>query len=181
MKLFIMGMPGVGKSTILQNVVAQLKEKGYRVGGIACPEIREEGNRIGFEIIDLMSGRRGVLSHVSLPSGPYVGKYHVNLRDLTQVGVVALDNAVSEADIIVIDEIGPMELLGRDFQEAAMRVVESPKPVLGIIHWRIKHPIIDGIKSRSDVKIYEITPQNRGDIQAKIMEEVLNTLGKKSS
>lgn len=178
MKLFITGMPGVGKSTIVQNIVSLLKERGYWVGGVSCPEVREDENRVGFEIIDLLSNRRGVLSHVRLSSGPSVGKYHVNLNDLSKVGVTALNNAVSESDVVVIDEIGPMELQGKDFQEAVMRAVESQKPVLGIVHWRIKHPLIERIKGRSDVKIYEVTPQNREAIQAKILEETLNALEK---
>ena len=178
MKLFITGMPGVGKSTIVQNVVSLIRERGYRVGGVSCPEIREGENRVGFDIIDLLSGRRGVLSHVRLSSGPYVGKYHVNLSDLSEVGVTALNNAVSESDIVVIDEVGPMELQGKDFQEAVIRAMESQKPVLGIVHWRIKYPLIERIKGRSDVKIYEVTPQNRDETQAKILEQALKALEK---
>ncbi len=176
MKLFITGMPRVGKSTLIQSVSSVLKERGYRVGGVSCPEIREDENRVGFEIIDLLSSRRGVLAHVGFTSGPQIGKYRVNLRDLSEVGVAALDSAVSEADIVVIDEVGPMELQGKDFQEAVMRAMESPRPVLGIVHWRARHQLIERIKGGSDVKIYEVTPQNRETLKTQILEEVLSTL-----
>lgn len=180
MKFFLVGSPGIGKSTILQNAVSQLKVRGYKVGGISSPEIREDGSRVGFEIVDLLSGKRGTLSRIGWASGPSIGKYRVNLADLSQIGVTALNDAIKEADLIVVDEIGPMELQGKDFQEAIIKAVGSSKPMLGIIHWRIKHPLVEKIKGRSDVKIYEITHESREAVQAKVMEEILNVLRKKS-
>jgi len=76
--------------------------------------------------------------------------------------------------------IEALELRGKDFQEVVIRVVESSKLVLGIIHWRIRHPVMDRIKGRSDVRIYEVTPQNREMVQTKIMKEMSNALRKKS-
>lgn len=90
-----------------------------------------------FELVDPLSDRRGILSHIGRLWGPSVGKYRVNLESISQVGVIALDNAVEEADIIVINEIGPMGLQGKDFQ-ALIKAVEFSKLIHGIIHWRIK-------------------------------------------
>ena len=75
--LLLTGKPGVGKTTVLMKAVSALKEKGYRVGGIISREVREDKTRVGFEILDLSSGRRGWLARVNKEHGPQVGKYSV--------------------------------------------------------------------------------------------------------
>jgi len=169
-------MPGVGKTTVVQKVIAILKDKGLKVGGISCPEIRVNNIRVGFEIIDLLTGNRGVLSHIDQDSGPRVGKYRVNLQGLSNIGVDGLNNAIRDADYIVIDEVGPMELQGEDFQEAVKNIVEGTKPVLGIIHWKMNHRLIDNIRSRGDVKLVEVTVKNRDIIPSVIAEKILETI-----
>ena len=169
-------MPGVGKTTVVQKVIAILKEKGLKVGGIYCPEIRVNNIRVGFEIIDLFTGNRGTLSHIDQDDGPRVGKYRVNIQDLSNIGVKSLNKAIRAADYIVIDEIGPMELQGEDFQEAVKNIVEGTKPVLGIIHWKMNHRLIDRIRARRDVKIVEVTLKNRETIPRIIAEEILKTI-----
>ncbi len=144
------------------------------MGGIICPEIREENNRVGFSVVDLRGGRRGTLAHIGLDSGPRIGKYRINLRDLSEVGVTAIRGALAESDLVVIDEVGPMELQGSDFREAVEEALASPKPVLGVVHWRASHPLVNRI--RSEAEVYEVTAQNRERIQAEILEKLLEAL-----
>jgi hypothetical protein len=44
------GRPGSGKSTVIGRTVELLRERGVRVGGVVCPEVREGGGRVGFWI-----------------------------------------------------------------------------------------------------------------------------------
>jgi nucleoside-triphosphatase len=92
--LLLTGNPGVGKTTVLMKTVSALKEKGYCVGGMLSREAREGGMRVGFEILDLSSGRRGWLAHVKHKAGPQVGKYRVNIKDLDSIGAQAVTYAV---------------------------------------------------------------------------------------
>jgi nucleoside-triphosphatase len=176
LKIFVTGISGVGKTTVVHKVIAILKEKGLKPGGIYCPEIRVNKVRVGFEIIDLLTGNRGILSHINQDTGPRVGKYRINLRDLSNLGVKGINQAIREADYIVIDEIGPMELQGKDFQVAVLNAIEGAKPVLGIIHWKMNHQVIDRIKAREDVKIIEVTMKNRETIPRIIAEEIIETI-----
>ena len=124
------------------------------------------------KLIDVLTGNRGILAHVLQRSGPRIGKYRINIENLSRIGVLAIKNAVEEADYIVIDEVGPMELQGRDFQLAIMKALENSKPVLGILHWKMRHPIIKSIKAMKGVKIYEVTRENRDKIHEVLIKEI---------
>ena len=174
--LLLTGDPGVGKTTVLMKAVSVLKEKGYCVGGMISREAHEEGTRVGFEILDLNSGRRGCLAHVNQKAGPQVGKYRVNMEDLDFIGAKAIADAVEKCGIIAIDEIGPMELFSEKFKEAARKALESPKPVLAVVHWKVTDKLVNEAKSREDSETFTVTQENRDKLPETIVQKALNFL-----
>ena len=171
--LLLTGSPGVGKTTVLLKAVEALKSRGYSVGGMVSREVRSCGTRVGFEILDLSSGRRGWLAHVNQPSGPQVGKYRVNLEDLDNIGAVAIVDASENLDVVVVDEIGPMELFSEKFKEAVKRAVEGEKLVVGIVHWKARDKLIEEVKNREDAEVIVVTFENR----AKLHEIIIKKAG----
>ncbi len=160
--LLITGIPGVGKTTFLLNVVEALKAEGYSVGGMISREVRSCGARVGFEILDLAdNSKRGWLAHVNQKTGPQVGKYRVNLEELDSIGVEAILKAVEECDVIAIDEIGPMELFSENFRRAVLEAFESGKLVLAVAHWKARDKLIEKAKAREDAEIFAVTFGNR--------------------
>jgi len=176
--LFLTGQPGVGKTSVLLHVVDALKAKGYVVKGMISREVREQGTRVGFEIIDFHTGQKGWLAHIRQPSGPQVGKYRVNLDDLRNIGVNSILDAIKTADIIVVDEIGPMELFSQAFKDAILQAADNTKPLLGTIHFRAQNPLINAIKARNDIEILEVTYENRQNIHNLIITRILKILQK---
>ena len=169
---FLTGRPGVGKTTVLLRIVERLKKQGFKVGGLVSREVREDGSRVGFKVIDLEDGREGWLAHIRQPVGPRIGKYRVCMRDLESIGVKAILKAVREADVVVIDEVGPMELFSQSFKRAVSEALESDKIVLGTIHYRIKTSFISKIKERQDVVIFEVTRENREGLPEIIIQKI---------
>ena len=169
--LLLTGSPGVGKTTVLLTVVEALKAKGYSVGGMLSREIRSCGARVGFEILDLGSGRHGWLAHVDQKSGPQVGKYRVNLEDLNGIGAEAIVRAVENFDVVAIDEIGPMELFSEKFKEAVKRAVKSGKPVVGVVHWKAQDKLIDEVKARDDTEVIVVSVENRAKLHKIVLEK----------
>ncbi len=158
--LLLTGAPGVGKTTVLEKTVGILKAQGISVGGMISREVREGSNRVGFEIVDLTNGARGWLAHVN-GKGPSVGKYHVNLQDLEGIGVKAIVDAIERCQVIVIDEIGPMELYSQKFKQFVAQALQSQKPVLAVVHAKVRDPLITQAKKRTDAKIFVVTVANR--------------------
>ncbi|MCP8309977.1 MAG: NTPase [Candidatus Methylarchaceae archaeon HK02M1] len=170
----ITGNPGVGKTTVLMKAVYIIRTHGYAIGGMLSREVRIKGERTGFELVDVASGRKGVLASIKLKTGPKLGRYRVNLIDLAEIGVKGLLNAIDFCDVIVCDEIGPMELFSPDFRRAVKVVVESGKPILGIVHKRLNDPLIQELKSRSFVEVIEVTEDNRVKLPKILAERILS-------
>ncbi|MFW6111299.1 MAG: NTPase, partial [Thermoproteota archaeon] len=173
---FITGKPGTGKTTILTKIIKTLRDRGYQIGGMVSREAREGGRRVGFKVRDLTRGREGWLAHVKYDQGPRVGKYRVNLKDLEEVGVEAIGDAVEQKKVIAIDEIGPMELYSNRFKEEVRRAMNSGKPLIGTIHWRARDELIEEIKVRKDSEITEVTYENRDKLSGVLVDRVVKFL-----
>ena len=153
----------MGKSTIASKIADTARRLGCRVGGISAPEVRGPGGkREGFLIVDVSTGARGWLARRGLPGTPRVGSYKVIVEDVLRVGVPALERALREADLILVDEIGPMELAVDELRRAIMRVLESEKPVVGVVHRALyrRDPEVYKLAAARG-PIVEVTPWNR--------------------
>lgn len=162
--LLLTGRPGTGKTALIKEVLARTQLTG---GGFYTEEIRVGEIRQGFRIITL-DGQEAVLAQVRIGGAHRVGKYGVDTDRLNRVGVSALRRAVQEADLIVIDEIGKMELLSAQFREAVTQIMSGSKKVLGTIMLN-PHPFADEIKSRPEVETITVTRDNRPEVMARIL------------
>ena len=166
--ILLTGSPGCGKTTLIRRVLAQIQAKA---GGFYTQEIRQDGRRRGFELITL-EGKRGILAHVEIRSHQHIGKYGVDLTTMKDIAVPAILDAAVEGNVVVIDEIGPMEMLSGSFRQAVMQVLDSDSTVLGTIVRR-STPFGDQIKSRAGVTIIEVRPGNRDSLAEAIIEMLI--------
>ncbi|MEM3891315.1 MAG: NTPase [Nitrososphaerales archaeon] len=173
------GEPGSGKTTTIMKIVNTVRAKGYSIGGVVSLEKRVKGIRMGFDIVDLLSGNRVILASVEQKMGPRVGKYRVNLKGLSDLAAKALIEAAQRCDLIVCDEIGPMEMASPEFRKAVKEAVSSGKPIIGVIHKHLRDPLADELRASEDVEVVEIDLYNSDEIVSKISEVVLNLLGEK--
>lgn len=143
------------------------------MGGMVSGEIREDGTRRGFMLEDIVTHTFGILAHITIHDGPRVGKYGVNLTDISRIGVTAIAGALSTADVIIVDEIGPMELCSAPFVVAVENVLGSSKAVIGTIHEHTFHSLVRSIKADPKNEILEVTPQSRDQIPFLVDERLM--------
>ncbi len=140
-RVAITGSPGTGKSTVCRNVLKQL---ACTYGGMTSADIRDKGER--------------------------VGSYLVNLSDLNNIGVAAIKNAMS-TDLIVIDEIAPMEFKSPEFIRAVEEALDSDKNMLVVLHRKSSHPVAERI--RREFEVYTVTLENRASLVSEIAEKII--------
>lgn len=167
--ILITGNPGVGKTTLIHRLISKLN---VPAGGFYTSEIRDEnGKRIGFKIISL-DGNEGVMASVDFISKNKVSRYGVDVETIDRIGVNAIEDSVKSNKVIVIDEIGKMELFSKRFQDITIQVLDSPLIVIGTITAK-DTTFTKKIKERQDVKIITLTRQNFNEIETYIKRLLL--------
>ncbi|MBP1929539.1 nucleoside-triphosphatase [Methanolinea mesophila] len=162
--LLVTGPPGVGKTTLIISLLPYLEL--YRPVGFYTREIREGSVRTGFELVSL-SGGTMLLAHTSIRSRDRVGRYGVDVVGFRGY-IEGLRESLPGHGMVVIDEIGKMEVLSREFREMLLDVLDRPTPLLATIARKGDH-FIERIKERPDVCIIGITRENRGELTGTLL------------
>lgn len=162
MNIFITGKPRVGKTSLVMEIIKELK---LDAGGIIAPEIRNK-ERVGFKIVDLSTGEEKILASIYQKEGPRVGKYRVNLKNLDYMAKKAIERAIKEKEIVVIDEIGKMEFYSKVFREMVTKALNSEKQVLAVLH----RNYVEDFKKMGIV--FELRRENYKEIKRAIISEI---------
>ena len=166
--VLVAGLPGVGKTTLIQRIHDRYRNKGLNVVGMTTREVREGDQRVGFKITNLSSGEEGWLARVGDGPGPIVGKYKVVTKYLDSIGVVPLKQAVEQPnDLVLIDEIGPMEMTSRAFKEVLAELLSKRGRVVATVKYGSHYPELARIPAASAVS-FEISRDNREEVFQKI-------------
>ncbi len=154
--ILITGRPGVGKTTAIKKVLSALD---IRPRGFYTEEIRDGRERRGFTV-KTFGGRDCVLAHTDIQGVPRVGRYGVDVTSFENTALPELEEAVGKQEIIVIDEIGKMEMFSNRFKNLVLQALDGPAPVLAVIS-ESGNGFINGIKKRKDVKLFMLSRQAR--------------------
>jgi len=163
--LLLTGRPGVGKTTVIKAVIASL---GDRAGGFYTEEILGPGGRKGFRLVTL-DGQTVVIAHINFKSRSQVGRYGVDVGSIDRVGAGAIRAAVERSPIVIIDEIGKMELFSSQFQSAVLKALSSSKIVLATV-MQADHPWVAALKALPNVTVWEINKVNRTRLVAEVQD-----------
>jgi nucleoside-triphosphatase len=161
--LFIAGTPGVGKTSLLREVTLSKRE---RIGGFYTDHMLAGRLRKGF-VMRTFDGQERVLAAKGMKSSHQRGKYGVDINALENVGIPALKLALMAKDVIVIDEIGSMEMMSERFRQTLLECLTSTKPVLATIR-AASQPFSDQVKKFSDTQTVILTKANYNQVKLQV-------------
>ena len=172
LKILLEGRPGVGKTTVVRRLAELLRRGGVPLAGFTTEEIRAGRRRVGFKV-ETTSGEDGVLAHVDLPGPPRVGKYGVDVATFERLALPALD--AGNEEIVVVDEIGKMELASDRFREAVTALFDSESSVVATVQIH-RHAFTDALKARQDAEVVRVTEANRDRLPDELADRLTGAL-----
>jgi nucleoside-triphosphatase THEP1 len=113
-----------GKTTFLKEVTIKLTTRGTPVEGIMAEGLDKDGERTGFQLVNISNDKSIVLCSVHpKPDWEKTGKYYFNPEGL-EFGRKVL-NQISADSIVIIDEIGPLEMKGGGWSAPVQKILEN--------------------------------------------------------
>lgn len=169
-KVGITGLPGAGKTYALLKVIEMLEADELTVGGMVTEPIIEDDRRVGFFVMDWATKVKKVFAHEDIDSKTQVGRYGVDIETLEEVGVQAIREATMDSGVIIIDEVGKMEVESEPFVDAVKDALEADMPLILTLHKKSRNPLLQDIRRRDDIRILEVTTVNRNLLPYKIVK-----------
>lgn len=168
MKILITGKPRSGKTTLIKNILVSIPKLSH--GGFFTEEIKENNLRVGFKIKTTF-GEEAIMSSQDFKSKFRIAKYGVNVAAIDTVGISSLQRAAKENDIIVIDEIGKMEMCSKRFVGAVRELFsKTDKTIIATIPISSSIPLINELKTQKDVKIFDTRVDSIDNIKKACLE-----------
>ncbi len=167
-RLLVEARPGAGKTTAFRRLAELLAERGVKAAGFTTEELREGGRRVGFAV-ESLDGKRATLAHVDLPGPPRVGRYGVNLEAFEGIALPAL--RAPRSGVVLIDELGKMELASQPFRAAVDELFERPLAVAATVH-TARHPFTDRLKRDRGVEVIRLRAANRDSLPAELADRL---------
>jgi nucleoside-triphosphatase len=164
-KLLLTGAPRCGKSTLVRRLVEAYP--GIAGGVIGAELTGEDRRRCGFELqivwkapgAGLAVVERTVLARAEASGDCQIGRYGVSTGAL-ETAVRALDGAMHEGGLVIVDEIGPLLLVSTAFQDAVLRCLDGPGDLLATLS-QSQDPFLERLRARPGVRMVEVTRANR--------------------
>jgi len=138
------------------------------IGGVRTEPLLENGERMGYKIIDIVTGEEGVIAHKNIDSRLRVLGYGIDTEELDRIAIPAIDHAQHHCEVLVIDEIGKFSVESEAFVQVVRSALEIDMPTLLTLHKKSRHPLLQDIRRRDDGRILEVTPVNRALLPYKI-------------
>lgn len=166
-----------GKTTFAQKIVADLHEQNIRIAGFFSVGINENGIRTGFNLVDIGSSIQIELcSDNKNEKRLKFGRYYFNSNAITLGNEILNSNNLSDKQLIVIDEVGHLELNGQGWSNAIENITRNNTvPQL----WIVRKSLVQKCSRRWNIDnayIFDITDSSMPEVENKLKELIFNSI-----
>jgi nucleoside-triphosphatase len=165
LRILLEGRPGVGKTTVAVRLAALLREARIPLKGFVTEELRESGRRVGF-CVETFGDEQATLAHVRHPGPPRVGRYGVDVGAFERIAVPELSGV--EDELVLIDELGKMELASEAFRELVRGLFEEAVPIVATVQIA-SHPFTDVLRRAAGVETMRVSERNRDELPSRLL------------
>ena len=150
-----------GKTTAALRLVAAARAQGWAVAGCLSPSLYENDRLLGFDIVNLGNARRAPLARRRMVQGQEEGFQF--LADGWALGAEALDPAaVKNADLIIVDEYGPLELAAQGWRAATERLMTTTEAALLLV---VREGLVEKVRRLyGGIVVHEMVATEPGSI-----------------
>ena len=132
-----------GKTTTAAKLVQTVREQGFNVAGVLAPSVYRDGVLFGFDVCDLRTNERAALARRKKNTDGKMSPF-VFLSDGLELGRAALSlNAVGSADLVIIDEFGPLELNGLLWRKNVDSLLASSSALILLV---VRQELTDAVR-----------------------------------
>lgn len=171
--IIIKGDTGEGKTTFTGKIIEHLRKNNKRVSGFLAIGVHEEGKRIGFDLQDISTSDQFRLCRTTMQEGwMKTGIYFFDPDGISRGEAILAKAALGNNDLIVIDEIGPMEMNDQVWAKSVKLLCQS-SDVLQL--WVVRRNLVDIVIRKwntGTIWIFDISEDNPQNIARKIEEMI---------
>ena len=165
----VTGAIGSGKSTAVARaleILGEIPGEAPTIGGLRTGPISEGGSKVG-SYLEAASGQRATFAHLGFSRDVAFGPWGVDLEVFSGLGARAVEEARGR-DLVVLDELGIMEVSVDPFAEAVAGAFGSPSAVLAVIQERALDLWLERLEGAEIAAILTVTERNRDDLPERI-------------
>jgi nucleoside-triphosphatase len=166
-----------GKTTFVSRIIDGLKAGGVQIAGFLAIGVHEDGNRIGFDLFDIKTGITTLLCRDKGFEGVRFGRFVFSDEGLKAGAEIISQEKVAGSQVVIIDEIGPLELNRQGWWQPVTKLVESSRiPQLWVVRKNLLKAVISNWKI-GDAYIFDIQkdfPADVGEIIKTLVKEDKN-------
>lgn len=182
MFILLTGKGGTGKTTACWKALPGLRASGIKMAGFISPPLLDAGGKkTGIEMLNLATGEHHTFARVVGPEdGPDVGVYRLEPDAIDWARGVMAAALFSDIDLLVIDEIGPLELHRGGGFAFAIEPLSDPERIpnaIAIVRWELVEELAERL-GRADMVRVEVTADARGNVPAQIVKLVQEARGR---
>ena len=181
--ILLTGQPKAGKSYTLSKLIESFqKNKNIKIKGMLTNELTFAETRVGIKIKDIKKEKEELFAIKFFKNEKYnpsnsksLENYQIDTEALDRIAIPIFNN-LQNCNLLIIDEIGKMELKSNEFEEAIEKIFNNSKSnnfvILATVPIANDVKFVEVLKNREDTEVIELSKGNRDNVFKEISEKI---------